>query len=69
MKINNPRAGFRGMTFEKSLKMFDPSYKDPQSNQKEYQRMIEVLMELAKYRLLSTDEINELAILRKVQEK
>jgi len=69
MKINNPRAGFRGMTFEKSLKMFDPSYKDSKSNQNDIQRLIEVLMELAKYRLLSTAEINELAILRKAQEK
>ena len=33
------------------------------------QRMIDVLMELAKYRLLSKDEIAELAILRKAQEK
>ena len=32
------------------------------------QRMIDVLMELAKYRLLSKDEIAELAILRKAQE-
>ena len=33
------------------------------------QRRIDVLMELAKYRLLSKDEIAELAILRKAQEK
>ena len=33
------------------------------------QRMIDVLMELAKYRLLSKDEIAELAILRKASEK
>jgi len=33
------------------------------------QRMIEVLEELSKYRLLSTAEINELVILRKAQEK
>ena len=32
-------------------------------------KMIEVLMELAKYRLLTADEIEELAILRKAQEK
>ena len=33
------------------------------------QRRIDVLMELAKYRLLSKDEIAELAILRKASEK
>lgn len=26
-EISNPKAGFRGMTFEKSLEMFDPTYK------------------------------------------
>lgn len=32
------------------------------------QRMIDVLMELSKYRLLSKEEIEEVAILRKIQE-
>lgn len=55
MKINNPKAGFRSMTFEKSLQMFDPSYKKPDLNQK----TIDLLRELAKYRLLSKTEIEE----------
>jgi ABC-type phosphate transport system auxiliary subunit len=25
--VPNPKAGFRGLTFEKSLQMFDPMYK------------------------------------------
>jgi hypothetical protein len=33
------------------------------------QKMIDVLMELAKYRLLTADEVEELAILRKASEK
>ena len=71
MKINNPNAGFRGMTFQKSLEMFDPYYKKTNSNQMmiSNQRMIDVLMELSKYRLLSKDEIEELVILRKAQDR
>lgn len=40
------------------------SYTHPEKEQ----RMIDVLMELSKYRLLSKEEIEEVAILRKTQE-
>ena len=58
MKLNNPKAGFRGLTFEKSLEMFDPSYKKPVSKPSEIdKKLADTLMELAKYRLLSKEEI------------
>lgn len=52
---SNPNAGFRGMTFENSLKAFDPNYKRTLELN---QDLAKVLKDLAKYRLLSNEEID-----------